>query len=79
MSNPQDIIGVVKDWRHSACGGSRPMDCKKCEAVLENFASISEALLIAVEALKTYSQEMPGGICDAADEALCRISSLPVR
>lgn len=37
---------------------------------------LAEALLIALDALRIYSQEFPGGECDAADEALSLINNI---
>jgi hypothetical protein len=71
MNQNADIIGIVKELQ----------DIPEVTFVYNGrkylFQAIAQALLIAVEALEVYSNEMPGGICDAADEALSRIRSIP--
>lgn len=45
MSKKQDIIGLVKEWKASACGGTPVMDCNRCELIKQQFPLIADVLI----------------------------------
>ena len=81
MSTKLNIIDTVKELQDAFKFYEREKATSKAwesvsDSVMLNFPAVAQALLIAVDALETYSNEMPSGICDAADEALSHIQSL---